>query len=112
MTAPAKTCAAPGCTKAVERRHRRGRPPIYCSPACRASSHALSAKTSTLVVEVDHEQTDDARPAGRVWLVRLRRGSRAVTVASELGRPSADHLAAEISTVIAGQQATRGGAIG
>jgi len=46
-----------------------------------------------LVVELEHEEiADGARPAGRIWQVRLRRGRRCVTIADGLGRPSAEHL--------------------
>ena len=108
---PQKLCAAPGCTTPVERRHRRGRPPIYCSPSCRGTAHAKQPRP-TIVVEVDHEPTaDNLRPTGRVWLVRLRRGAKSITVATDLGRPSADHLAGEITAVITGQPGARGGAV-
>ncbi len=64
-----------------------------------------------LTVEVDHDPVEDgARPAGRVWLVRLRRGSRQVVVATELGRPSADHLAEQIADVVSPKRA-RGAAM-
>jgi len=54
-----------------------------------------------LTVEVDHGSTSSrGRPAGHVWLVRLRRGQHQVTVAVGLGRPSAEHLAAQIRDVI------------
>ncbi len=47
----------------------------------------------------------------RVWLVRLRRGAREVTVASELGRPTADHLANQIAQLIDGRQRASGAAM-
>jgi hypothetical protein len=54
-----------------------------------------------LVVEVDHEPVDDGvRPAGRIWLVRLRRGPRQVVIATGIGRPSADHLAGQLIELI------------
>lgn len=57
-------------------------------------------------MEVDHEPVEDgARPVGRVWLVRLRRGNRQVVVAAELGRPSADHLANQIADVVSPRRA-------
>ena len=40
------------------------------------------------------------RPAGHVWLVRLRRGPQQAIVAVGLGKPSADYLAAQIRDVI------------
>jgi len=57
-------------------------------------------------VEVGHEPVDDeGRPIGRVWFVRLRRGNRHVVVATELGRPSADHLANQIADVVSPKRA-------
>jgi hypothetical protein len=44
-------------------------------------------------------------------MVRLRRGDRSVIVAIGLGRPSADHLAGQISDLLGGRQPARGGAI-
>jgi hypothetical protein len=54
---------------------------------------------------------DDGRPVGRVWLVRLRRGARSVVVASELGRPSADHLARQIAGLLPSRRGAEGGAM-
>jgi hypothetical protein len=51
---------------------------------------------------------DDARPLGRVWLVRMRRGPNEVIVATELGRPSADHLAGQIAQLIDRRQPAQG----
>jgi hypothetical protein len=49
-------------------------------------------------VAVEHGSTSAKnRPTGRVWLVRLRRGDRAVIVVAGLGRASADHLAHQIN---------------
>jgi hypothetical protein len=54
-----------------------------------------------LSVEVDSEgEEGTGRPTGRVWLVRLRRGKAEVVIAAELGRPSAEHLAGQISQLI------------
>ena len=65
-----------------------------------------------VVVEVDHEPTaDDERPAGRIWLVRLRRGEQAVVIAAELGRPSAEHLAGQLNTLLATRRRSKGVAI-
>lgn len=91
-------CATPGCGAILPPQTGRGRPRIYCSPQCRTQAVANRGR---LTVEVDHEPVEDgARPAGRVWLVRLRRGGRQVVVAAELGRPSADHLANQITDVV------------
>ena len=87
-------CAAKGCERPVIRRPGQvGRPPIYCSPECRRSPSAHR-------VEVDIEAVDD--DAGdRSWIVRLRRGSRSVVVAHDVGRISAAVLASEIRAVLA-----------
>jgi hypothetical protein len=54
-------------------------------------------------VEVDHGSTSArGRAGGRVWLVRLRRGHRAVIVATGLSRPAADRLAGQIAVLLAG----------
>lgn len=107
----AQSCARPDCPNPVIRPGRRGRPPIYCSPACRARTKRRPA-TGPILVEVDHGSlTAQGRPAGRVWLVRLRRGPHAVIVASSLGRTTADHLAAQITTVLRPQSTTTGAAI-
>jgi hypothetical protein len=69
-------------------------------------------RSSSLVVELDHVAiAQNARPTGRIWSVRLRRGKRSVTIAEELGRPSADHLVAQINQLIGAPAATKGGAI-
>ncbi|MDA8044452.1 MAG: hypothetical protein M0Z30_04320 [Actinomycetota bacterium] len=107
-TAP---CARPDCPNPVTRPTRRGRPPIYCSPACRARAKRRPP-AEPILVEVDHGSlTAQGRPAGRVWLVRLRRGPHAVIVATGLGRTTADHLAAQITAVVATRSTTTGAAI-
>ena len=95
-------CANPGCNEPVPR-NSRGRPALYHSPTCRAAAHRHTRHDprAPLTVEVDHGSTSaKQRPAGRVWLVRLRRGDRAVIIAAGLGRPSADHLAHQITQLI------------
>ena len=87
------TCAAPGCTNPTEPRHRRGRPPLYCSPSCRR-------RAAHVTVEVTHEEDLTGRPVGRVWLVRLRRRNHTVVIADGLGRPSADYLADQITRAL------------
>ncbi len=103
-------CAAPGCTNIVVR-GARGRPPVYCSPGCRAAAHRKrGGSAEPLTVEVDHGSTSaKQRPAGRVWLVRLRRGDRAVIIATGLGRPSADHLAYQITQLLHPAALVKGG---
>jgi hypothetical protein len=95
-------CARPGCPNPVPR-NPRGRPRLYCTPICRMAAHrdANPDARAPLTVEVDHGSTSSrGRPAGHVWQVRLRRGQHHVIVAVGLGRPSADHLAAQIREVI------------
>ena len=92
-------CARPGCGGPLVRKAR-GRPPLYCSAACRQLV-ARKRPAARLVVEVDHEQVEDmGRPTGHVWLVRLRRGDRLVEVATGLGRPSAEYLARQLRDII------------
>jgi hypothetical protein len=103
-------CAALDCHVALPDYTGRGRPRLYCSARCRSAGRG--AGRTTLSVEVDHSGDDDAgRPIGRVWLVRLRRGAEEVTVASELGRPTADHLAGQIAQLIDGRQRAPGAAM-
>jgi hypothetical protein len=94
-----RTCAAKGCENPVPARIGRGRPFTYCT-VCRPPKERMHVTTS-LVAEIDHvPTTENVRPAGRIWIVRLRRGTRSVTVAEELGRPSADHLVRQINELI------------
>jgi hypothetical protein len=94
--APERTCAAVGCTNHVPRTHSPGRPPIYCSPACRPS-----ATRTGLTVEIAHpDASNDGRPPERVWTVRLRRGQRTVTIADNLGWPSATALADQLQQLL------------
>jgi hypothetical protein len=91
-------CAAPTCDNVVPPQSGRGRRAIYCSPPCRPTA---TQHSNRLHVDIDHEVTEAGeRPTGRVWSVHLRRGNRSVVVASELGRPSAEHLAAQINGLL------------
>jgi hypothetical protein len=100
-------CAAPGCDNPLPPRSGRGRPALYCSPECRPAGRGRPGVH--VVVEVDHEPTlDDERPAGRIWLVRLRRGDQAVVIAAELGRPSAEHLAGQLNSLLATRRRPKG----
>jgi len=95
-------CAGPGCT-AILTRQARGRPPIYCSPACRNAAHRKhrAQVEQPLLVDVDHGSTSSKnRPSGRVWMIRLRRGNRSVILTTGLGRASADTLPDQIRAVI------------
>ncbi len=95
-------CARTGCPNPVPR-NPRGRPRLYCTPACRMAAHRYDHpdRHAPLTVEIDHGSTSSrSRPAGHVWLVRLRRGNQQAVIAVGLGRPSAEHLAAQIRDVI------------
>jgi hypothetical protein len=93
-------CAAPGCGKPVPARRPGaiGRPPIYCSVACRPSAkqHAQFA--------IDLQEAEDAADPGRDWTVRLRRGRRSVVVARGLGWLSANALAADLRRFLSPQE--------
>jgi len=99
MNEPPVICAAPGCENPVPTSTGRGRRPIYCSVSCRPT--ASQSRHRRIEVDVTHEPTPDGdRPTGRVWSVILRRGIRQVVIASELGRPSAESLAAQVNTLL------------
>ncbi len=73
-----------------------------------AASTSRVAVDHVLLVEVDYVHDDSGgRPLGRVWMVKLRRGRDEVIVASDLGRPSADHLAGQIAQLIDERQRAR-----
>jgi hypothetical protein len=106
MSTTVLACARPGCTKTFSRTGK-GRPRIFCSPECYDAVHK-----ARLRVEVGYEQVPEAeRPTGRIFLVRLCRGNRSVVVATELGRPSADHLARQIEDLIRSRRRAKGGAV-
>jgi hypothetical protein len=102
MTGPAMVgCARPGCPNIVHR-NRRGRPRLYCSPACRDATHRRRHpdERAPITIEIDHHDVGTGRPTGHVWLVRLRRGTRHTVIADELGRTTAEYLATQIREVI------------
>ena len=107
---PSEHLRRTGLRQPAAPRSGRGRPALYCSPECRPAARGRSGVH--VVVEVDHEPTpDEERPAGRIWLVRLRRGDQAVVIAAELGRPSADHLAGQLNSLLATRRRSKGVAI-
>lgn len=90
-------CAAHGCEGRVVRAGARGRPPIYCSPACRPSQHSQGGGATAVVVEVEPDDADlEDLEARRTFVVRLRRGQRFVVVARGVGRFSAAGIADEL----------------
>ena len=107
----ASTCARPGCGRVVVRKER-GRPPLYCSADCRQLVHR-KGPAPRLTVEIAATVDDErgGRPMGHVWLVRLRRGTEAVEVATGLGRPSAEVLARRLRDLIGPGSADGGGAV-
>ena len=108
MSGPA--CAAAGCDNAVERHPGRvGRPPIYCSPACRPSRTACAGRNQ-IGVEVD-QQEDDGDGSGRCWVVTLRRGTNTVVVGRDLGRFSATVLSGELRNLLHPRARQEGGTI-
>ncbi len=93
-----RLCAAHGCDNPVPRRPgRAGRPPIYCSPACRPSY-----VRPALVVEVDQQDAADDDGQGRDWIVRIRRGERFAVAGRALGRFTAMALATELRSLLEG----------
>lgn len=107
MTNELAICASPHCENPVPTRSGRGRPLLYCSVACRPGA----ATRRRVEVYLEHEPTvNGERPVGRVWSVQLRRGDDHVVLVSELGRPSAENLAAEIAELLNPSSKTEGGA--
>jgi hypothetical protein len=105
-----RSCRTEGCDNPVPARTGRGRPFTYC-PTCRPPQQRKNP-TVSLFAEIDHTPTtENIRPAGRIWSVRLRRGTLSVTVAEELGRPSADHLVRQINELIGAPSSAEGDAI-
>ena len=116
MTIP--VCATPGCHNPVAARHgTTGRPPIYCSKACRlalrvARRRARPEPTAQEPTEIstgsdDADQItvetgqdpDDPTPM-RSWTVTIHRGPNAVTVGRGLGRFAANALTEDLRRLL------------
>ena len=55
-----------------------------------------------VTVQIDTGSTSSrGRPPGRTWLIRLRRGNRSVITTTGLSRTSAEHLAGQITDLLA-----------
>ena len=109
MTNELVICASPRCENPVPTRNGRGRPSLYCSVACRP--RLVAQRRTHVEVYLEHEPTvNGERPVGRVWSVQLRRGDDHVVLVSELGRPSAENLVAEIAELLNPSSRTQGGA--
>ncbi|HET6874844.1 MAG TPA: hypothetical protein VFH70_08705 [Acidimicrobiales bacterium] len=93
-----RRCAAEACDNPVPMAER-GRPPIYCSPACRPSRRSTGRRRITVEL-TNPPVSPDGRPLQRVWLVSLRRADLVVTVAENLGWPSASALAAQLEEIL------------
>ena len=106
-----RICATPGCDNPVADRHgTSGRPPIYCSRACRLALRVArhrpqtrhTAETAEITIGTDNKITveigqhpDDPTPM-RSWTVTIRRGQHAVTVGHSLGRFAATALTGDL----------------
>ena len=111
MNPAAVTCAAPGCDQPVPHTNHTGRPAIYCSPGCRPSNNRTPRRPHILV-EVEHPETGpDGRPADRVWTVRLRRAQHVVTIADNIGWPTANALAHQLNDLLNTTPQRKGAAI-
>ncbi len=112
MTTTLQSCAAPGCDRPVPRPKRPGRPAIYCSPQCRPTRQRTGARRNTIAIEIEHpDVSPDGRPAERVWTVRLRRGQHIVVIADNLGWPTANALAHDLTDLLNPRPTHTGAAI-
>jgi hypothetical protein len=56
----------------------------------------------SVIVEIDAGSTSSrGQPPGRTWLIRLRRGSQSVITTTGLSHTSAEHLAQQITELLA-----------
>ena len=102
-THDATTCSALDCDNTLAQRAT-GRPARFCSNACRTRFHRHQQLRlhSPVTVEVDGGSASSrGRLAERGWLVRLRRDDRSVVVTIGLSRIGAEHLAEQISDLLA-----------
>jgi hypothetical protein len=85
--------------------HRAARPclvRIPAKPARAPSAESQKAAMPAVSVEIDTGSTSTrAQPPGRTWLIRLRRGHRSVITTIGLSRTSAEHLAEQITDLLA-----------
>jgi hypothetical protein len=111
--ASALICARPDCTNPVIRRpSQNGRPPVYCSPACRPSrqNHPTRGQISVHIAQTDDDTADNPHPS-RSWTVTLRRRNRTVTIGQDLGRFAATALANDLQQLIHPRARQQGGVI-
>ena len=98
MTATEPICANPDCHNPVTHQPPTGRRAIYCSVTCRPSTKRTR---QPITIEIDHpHHSTDGRPAERVWTVQLRRGQHTVTIADNVGWPTASALAGQLEQLL------------
>ena len=112
-----RVCATPGCHNPVAARHgTTGRPPIYCSRACRLALRVArrrpqpepitaqppettsSDRDDEITVEIGQDP-DNPTPM-RAWTVTIHRGHHAVTVGHGLGRFAATALTGDLQQLL------------
>jgi hypothetical protein len=107
-----RVCATPGCDNPVAARHgTTGRPPIYCSRACRLALRVArrrpqprhTAEPAEITIDggddkiaVEMGQDPDDPTPMRSWTVTIHRGQHAVTVGHGLGRFTAAALTGDL----------------
>jgi hypothetical protein len=109
-----QVCATPGCDKPVAaRRGTTGRPPIYCSRACRLALRVerrrppprhITAQPAEISgsdldddeIAVEMSQDPDDPTPMRSWTVTIHRRQHAVTVGYSLGRFAATALTGDL----------------
>jgi hypothetical protein len=112
----AQTCATPSCDNPVAARQgTTGRPPIYCSTACRHArrlthpqprTHPTNPPPHQTTNEInDHitveiSQDPDHPTPMRSWTVTIHRGDQSVTVSHELGRFTATALTTQLQQLL------------
>lgn len=126
MTDP--VCATPGCDNPVAARHgTTGRPPIYCSRACRLALRVarrrpqpkhITAKPAQITpgsngddneIAVEISQDPDDPTPMRSWTVTIRRGPHTVTVGHGLGRFTATALTGDLQKLFNPNTKHKGG---
>lgn len=96
------TCAVPGCEQQISPAGT-GRPARYCSDACRARAHRQRRAAAQVPVSVEVDMgsaSSRGRRPEQAWLVRIRRGDRAVIVAIGLRRSAAERLAEQLTDLL------------
>jgi hypothetical protein len=100
-TLGARRCAEPGCINTLPEQST-GRPAAFCSPTCRSRAHRRRHREQDPIsVDVQLGSTSSkGRTHGRVWMVRLCRGSDSLIVAIGLSRGAAERLSERMTEII------------